>query len=281
MLQRLQQSFGIIFHRLNAESAENLREGPLHHLAVLDDVRDTRRATQIVFENIELSVGIANQVGPYNVTPHVAGGLQSQTLLEIARSREDQLGRHDTVFKNSLFVVDIVDEQVQREDSLPQPALDHREFGSIDDPRHDVERPNFFGPRFVAVNGKRDSHVEQRQIRRLLPSYQLPVGECDQALGQRIGSRTRTASFVEHLVVEPIGLVIVQPHVFVPQLWSAGIHPRFPCLRLCTSAFRTSPAKAMKAGMNSRTPYEKQPAYRSVAERLNPQTDRQRIDHCP
>ena len=96
------------------------------------------------------------------MTPHAAGRLQAEALLEIARCREDQIGGHDAVFDDSLFVVDVVDETIQREDPLPQSTLDHLEFGPIDDAGHDVEGPDFFRARLVAIHGERDPHVEQR-----------------------------------------------------------------------------------------------------------------------
>ena len=175
MLQRLQQTFGIVFHRLNAQAAEDLWEGPLHHLAVLNDIGDARRTAQIVFEHIKLSVAIADQIGSDHMAPHTAGWFQSAALFEIARSREQQLRRHDTVFDDPLIVVDVINEKVQRGDALLQPAFDHRELGPIDDARHDIERPNFFGPRRVAIDGERDAHVQQSQVRRLLPPDQLAV----------------------------------------------------------------------------------------------------------
>ena len=43
---------------------EDLREAAFHHLAILQDVRDARRATQVILQHIDLPVAIADQVGP-------------------------------------------------------------------------------------------------------------------------------------------------------------------------------------------------------------------------
>ena len=72
VLQRVQQTLGIIFHRANSQAFEHLREGALHHFAIFEHVRDARRATQIIFQHIELAVAIAHQIGARYVGPSAA-----------------------------------------------------------------------------------------------------------------------------------------------------------------------------------------------------------------
>ena len=52
------------------------------------------------------------------------GGFSPAQLLQQALARGDQPLGHDAVLDDLAFVVDVVDEQVERVDALLQPALD-------------------------------------------------------------------------------------------------------------------------------------------------------------
>ena len=86
----------------------------------------------------------------------------------------------------------------------------------VDDPRHDVERPDLFGAGLVAIDVERDAHVQQGQVGRLLAALQFAVGERHQAAGQQLGPRAGASVRLEHLVVEAAGLIGIESHRFHP-----------------------------------------------------------------
>ena len=92
-------------------------------------------------------------------------------------------------------------------DPLLEPRFDGPPFARLDDPRHDVERPDLLRARLVAVDVERDPHLQQRLIGGPLPPDEFAVDERPQAAGQQLGRRPRVPLLVEHLVVKALGVV--------------------------------------------------------------------------
>ena len=58
-------------------------------------------------------------------------------------------------------VIDVVQKQIQRRDSLDESAFDQVPFLRGNDARHEIERENAFGPLVVVVDGEGDALGEK------------------------------------------------------------------------------------------------------------------------
>ena len=72
----------------------------------------------------------------------------------------EQLAGEHPVGDDALVVVEVVDEAVERDEALHQPALDARPLPRLDDAGDDVERPCPVDAAAVVVHGERDAHRE-------------------------------------------------------------------------------------------------------------------------
>ena len=79
MLERRAEMARIVVHRPNARGREDLREGPLHHISVLKDVRDARWTAEVVLEHVNLAVGVPEQIGSGDMAPDAARWIQRGT----------------------------------------------------------------------------------------------------------------------------------------------------------------------------------------------------------
>ncbi len=77
---------------------EQLREHPLHDLAVLEHVRNARGHAQIVLEDVDGTVDVANQIGAADVRPHAVRRIDADACLaEILGVTIDFLGNDAVV----------------------------------------------------------------------------------------------------------------------------------------------------------------------------------------
>ena len=212
VLEHRQELLGVVLHRADAQALEELREGALHHLPVLEDVRHPRRRAEVVLEDIHAAVATTDEVGAGDVAPHAPRRRQPGTRPAKALPRVDEPVGYDAILDDPALVVDIVDEQVEGVDPLLQAALDRRPLGGVDDPRHDVERPDLLRPRLVAVDVERDPHREERLVGSPLPGGKLAVREGGETTDELLGARSGLERFVEKLVPESVGGVRPKVH---------------------------------------------------------------------
>jgi hypothetical protein len=185
---------------------------PLHDDAVFEDVRNARRTPQVVFEHVDLTVAVPHQIRPGDVAPAALGRVQPDALGPEAGGRRDDLSGDDAVLDDLLFVVDVIDKEVERGDPLAQPALDDLPLRSGHDARQQIEREDALGAGAVAVDVEGDAHVEQCALGRTLALQELALGQAVDELDERLGLGPRTGRAREHLVVVLAGGVVGEPH---------------------------------------------------------------------
>ncbi len=210
--QGFQQLARIVVNRPHPQALENLRERPLHQIPVFKHIGDARWHAQIVFQDVNLAVSVPHQIGSRNVAPHAARRIDAQALFPVERRRMNHFFRDDLVLQDLLVVIDVVDESVEGMDALLESALDPFPFLGAHDPGNQVERENALGAGGVAVNVECDSQLQQQALGRALAAFELPVLERLDGFKQQAGLRARHSVFVEHLVMETIGLVVVKLH---------------------------------------------------------------------
>ena len=154
--------------------------------------------------------------------------IQSGAARQHVLARGNQPLWNHPVLDDLAIVIDVVDEQIQGLDALLEPALDVLPLARLDNPRHDVEGPDLFGSRLVAIDVERDAHVQQGQIGSLLAPFEFPFGKRGQPLGQHLGQRPWTTVGLEHFVITAVRLVGVEFDHRTPPFssWAAAVPRR-------------------------------------------------------
>src|SRR6266481_7233339 len=104
---------GVVGNRTNACAAEDRGEKALHHLAILQHIRNPGRTAQVVFEHINLTIAMSHQISARYVAPYSPGRIPAYALLSIRFSRVENLARQYAVFDDFLVMINVVDEEVQ------------------------------------------------------------------------------------------------------------------------------------------------------------------------
>jgi hypothetical protein len=126
---------------------------------------------------------------------------------EVFRGLNDR-GGHQPVFDESLLVVHVVDEQIQRCGPLDEPRLDLLPFLAGDGARDDVERPGAVDRAvLLVVDRERDAHGLDRELGRLLPNRDLVAVHLGQVAHERAARDTCAAAGAYELVVAAGGRV--------------------------------------------------------------------------
>jgi hypothetical protein len=203
---------------------ENLWEGPLHHLAIFQNVRDTRRDAHVVFEDVELPVGIADKISPGDVAPDSFGRVQADALMAKRLPAVDDMLGDDAVLQDSAIVIDVVQEEIEGFDPLFQTAFDRGPFVAVNDAGDNVEGEDSLGAVLVPVNREGDPHLEKGFLGRRLPAKEFSFRERFNPLQQNAGGRPSRAglgvgrTLLKHFIPEPVGLVSIESHGSVPSV---------------------------------------------------------------
>ena len=122
--QSLEEFARIIVHRADMQPFENLGEGALHQIAVLQHIGDAGWHAQVVFEHVDLAVAVADQIGSRDVAPHAPRRVDADALRTVEGRRANDFLRNDFILQNLLVVIDVVNEFVERVDALLESAFD-------------------------------------------------------------------------------------------------------------------------------------------------------------
>ena len=137
--QRLAQIGGIALHRLHPVAREEFREHLQHRLPVLEHIADAGGRARIVLEHEELARPRADEVDPDDMGVDPARRADPDHLRQVGRVAGNHRGGQATRPDDFLLVVDVIEEGVDRPDTLFDAARQLRPFGSRNDPRDDVE----------------------------------------------------------------------------------------------------------------------------------------------
>ena len=113
-------------------------------------------------------------------------------------------------------MVEVVEEEVRRVDSLLQAALDAAPLGGGHDARHEVERENLFRAGALSINVEGDAHLKQRTLSGLLAVEQFAFGQALDIPHQRPRRGARLAVLTEPFVEEWAGEVTAKIHKVPP-----------------------------------------------------------------
>ncbi len=199
--QRCQEGLAVVVDWAYPHVAEHLGHDALHHLAVCEHVGDAARHAQVVFEDRELAAGKAHQVAAGDGDVIAARHADALHFAAIVAAGVDQFARHDAIAQDRGFVIQVFEEEVEREDALNEPTLDSGPFGAADHAGHQVVGKNTLDAFLAPVDGERDALVEEREVGGLLAGAQLVARERADALEERAVALARRRAGREHLVV--------------------------------------------------------------------------------
>ena len=186
---------------------EQLSPDPLEDAAVLDDIRHPGGRTQVVLQNVEVAGFIAHQVATNNMRVHAHRYIQTAHFATVAARAEHQLRRDDAGTQNATFMINVVQEQVERAYTLLEAALDRAPFARGDQARDQVERHDLVRALRALVDGERHAARRKRQVGGCLSALDILRTERRQRVGQGRIVRPHPVGRLEHLIPEGIGIV--------------------------------------------------------------------------
>src|SRR5271169_2663661 len=101
------------------------------------------------------------------------GHVNAMHLATIMSARVDDLARDCLVRQYAAFMINVLEEQIERGDALGEARLDLPPLSASDDARQQVVREDPLGALFTAVNIEGDSLIEEGKICCLLAPPQL------------------------------------------------------------------------------------------------------------
>src|SRR5438477_11384220 len=161
--KNVEQLLALVIHRPDPVLGKEIWKNTAHDLPVLNDVGNARRAARVIFENKKIAIPIAHQIGAANVDVNVLRDAEVHELRpEMRRLPDVILGNH-AIAQNRLAVIDVVQEEVERGDSLFQTALDFLPFRGGDNSRNQIEGKNSLGPLRIAINSESDALAQKSE----------------------------------------------------------------------------------------------------------------------
>ena len=188
-------------------------ERTLRHFAVGKHVRHARRHPQIIFEHHEGAVFAPDDVGAADVDIGIERHADAAHLPQIVFRAIDEIARHHAVVQDLAVVVDVLEERVERHDSLLQAALELVPFRPRHDARQQVGRDNLLRRLLVAIHRERDALMQERALAHLLAQFELVHRQGAERVVEIFGVAPRQAVLPEHFVVGRPELIGGEGHI--------------------------------------------------------------------
>ena len=154
--------------RADAVVSEQGREDFLEHLAVGQHVGDAARNTQVVFQHGKAAVRKPHQICTADADVYSARHGEIAHLAPEVAAAVNQFSRHNSVCQNSPAMVNILKKEIQGRNSLRESAFNLAPFVVRNDAWQQVVRENSFRSFVIAIDRKRDSLMQKREVGGLL-----------------------------------------------------------------------------------------------------------------
>ncbi len=142
--QRGEQAHRVLRHCRHPLAAKELREHLRHSSPVGQDVADSRRAPQVVLQDTQLALFVADDIDPRDVHAHPVRRHEPVHRSRELRRAGDDSGGDDAVAHDAPFAVDVGEECLQGTDPLRDSRLDESPVRPVQDSRNQVEREDSF-----------------------------------------------------------------------------------------------------------------------------------------
>ena len=206
--QRFEQLRRVFIDRQNRVVLEQFRKHALHHVAVFQHVRHAGRHAQVVLEHVHHAVAAAHQIAAAHVRPHAEARRNAHALGTEVRRVGEEFGGENAVLDDALFVIDVVDEHVQRLYALAQAQFDVLPFLARDNAWDEIERPRAIdGTVLGGVHRERDAHFLDRAVQRLNALGNVAIAQPTQVLRQFRRAVTDPSAALQ-FVVNALGRIV-------------------------------------------------------------------------
>src|SRR6266550_197601 len=206
--KNVEQFLAVIFHRPDPMLGEEIWKNTAHDLPILNDIGDAGRAAGVVLQHQKIAIPIAHQIGTANVNVNVLRDVEVHELRpEMRRLPDVILGNH-AIAQNRLAVIDVVQEEVERGDSLFQTAFDFLPFRGGDNSRNQIEGKNSLGPLRIAINSESDALAQKSERSQLTFAVEFVFLQLGETLQQSLVMRPGLSRRTKHFVVELAGIVL-------------------------------------------------------------------------
>ncbi len=187
---------------------EQLWKDALGQRAVFQHVRRARRDPQVVLEHVDRTVLVAHQVRPTDVGPDAELRTNAATRLKVVLRTRQELCRKDLSLQHALLVVNVIDELIQRTQTLLQASRDALPLALSNHARDDVEWP--FAIDFVALRVDRegDSERANRRFGCLLSHAQFIDAEPSEQFSGGAHAVPRQSRGAEQLIETGAGIIL-------------------------------------------------------------------------
>ena len=112
--KRGEQFLRIMLYGHHIISSEKVRKGPLHHLTVLKHVADPGGRREVILQYVIFSIASPHNIRANNMDITVPGHVKVHHLAAEVAGAKNKLGRYPLFAQDSLFVVNVMQEQVER-----------------------------------------------------------------------------------------------------------------------------------------------------------------------
>src|ERR1700674_2443788 len=148
--------------RRNTIIAEQCGEYFLQHLAIRQHVGDAARYSEIVFQHGKAPIWKPHQIGAADADVDPARHRQVAHLTTEVAATVYQFPRYDAIRQDFSGVIDVLQEKIQRCDSLGESTFDFAPFVVGNDSGEEIIRKDTFDAFVVAIYREGDSLVQKR-----------------------------------------------------------------------------------------------------------------------
>ena len=211
--QRGEQPGRVFVHRGHPLLGEQAGERARHGQPVLDHVADPGRDPDVVLQDPQLPVLVADQVDARDLHPDAVRRDQAGHLAVEAGGGQQHPPRDHAVGEDLPAGVDVGQERLQRAHPLPDAAHDQVPFHRVDHAGHQVQRERAF----LTAQVEGDPPVGEHPGQLVGAEAQLGRIHRLQRADQPVVRRARLPGSREHLVPGLRGLIPVEDVRHVPQ----------------------------------------------------------------
>src|SRR5207248_2622330 len=200
--QNIEELLAIIFHWPDTVLREEIWKNPAHHLPILDDIGNAGWAARIVLQHEKITVAIADQIGAANVDVDILRDIEMHELRAEVRSLPNVIFWNHAIAQNGLIVIDVVQEKIERGNSLLQTALDLFPFLSGNNSRDEIEGENPLSALSVAVNREGDALAQESERGQVTFAIEFSFRQLGETLQQTLIMGPGPARHGKHLIIE-------------------------------------------------------------------------------
>jgi len=186
--------------RSDANALVQAPKGAFHGPTVLQQVAHAAGTAGVVLQDEVFAPVIANEVRSADVDVDVPGNLNVREFAPKVLPRQDVMRRDDAVFHDALFVIDVMEKQIQGRNALHQAMFHALPFPCRDDARDQIKGEDPFSAARIAIHVKRDALTQEREVHGAALGLQILRYDLGERFAKLGVMRQRPIFSAEHFV---------------------------------------------------------------------------------